>query len=333
MSYIKQILDYFFKHDIPENLKSRVYQRLSNPRDDSERDKALKQLWDEIDMDTSEDWEKAYGRIESVMRKKSNKNARLHSIQYWVRIAAVWLIPFIMMCTSGYFFISSTNSDEVGEPEISFVQYYAELDRREQVTLPDGSKVWLNSGSTLIYPSTFTMAERGVYLNGEGFFEVTKDAEHPFVVNTRFLKMRVLGTTFNVSAYPDDKQVKTTLETGALKVSLLNDTTISYYLKPDDQLVYIPSTNKVEYVKVKASDYSDWRMGGLFFNNTDFEYAMQIIERTYGVKVHIRTSVYNKQKIYVHYNKHESLEDVFHILKLMIPELDYRISGKEVYIE
>ena len=95
----------------------------------------------------------------------------------------------------------------------------------------------------------------------------------------------------------------------------------------------IPSTNKVEYVKVKASDYSDWRMGGLFFNNTDFEYAMQIIERTYGVKVHIRTSVYNKQKIYVHYNKHESLEDVFHILKLMIPELDYRISGKEVYIE
>lgn len=108
MSYIKQILDYFFKHDIPENLKSRVYQRLSNPRDDSERDKALKQLWDEIDMDTSEDWEVSYNRIESVMRKKSNKNARLHSIQYWVRIAAVWLIPFIMMCTSGYFFISST---------------------------------------------------------------------------------------------------------------------------------------------------------------------------------------------------------------------------------
>mgnify|MGYP003555169058 CR=1 FL=1 len=82
-----------------------------------------------------------------------------------------------------------------------------------------------------------------------------------------------------------------------------------------------------------ASDYSDWRMGGLFFNNTDFENAMQIIERTYGVKMHIRTSVYNRQKIYVHYNKHESLENIFHILKLMIPELDYRISGKEVYIE
>lgn len=89
MSYIKQILDYFFKHDIPENLKSRVYQRLSNPRDDSERDKALKQLWDEIDMDTSEDWEVSYNRIESVMHKKSNKNARLHSIQYWVRIACM----------------------------------------------------------------------------------------------------------------------------------------------------------------------------------------------------------------------------------------------------
>lgn len=169
MSYIKQILDYFFKHDIPENLKSRVYQRLSNPRDDSERDKALKQLWDEIDMDTSEDWEVSYNRIESVMRKKSNKNARLHSIQYWVRIAAVWLIPFIMMCTSGYFFISSINSDEVGEPEISYVQYYAELGRREQVTLPDGSKVWLNSGSTLIYLLLLPWLKEEYILMGRDF--------------------------------------------------------------------------------------------------------------------------------------------------------------------
>lgn len=333
MSYIKQIIDYFFKHDIPENLKARVYQRLTSQREDTERDEALKQLWNEIDAESSEDWEKAYTRVESVIHRGNNNKIRFRSIQYWSRIAAIWLVPFIMLCTSGYFFVNSTYSDEASIPEISYVQYYADAGRREQVILPDGSKVWLNSGSTLIYPSTFAESERGVYLNGEGFFEVTKDTEHPFVVNTRFLKMKVLGTTFNVSSYPGDKQVKATLETGSLKVTLQNDTTVSYFLQPDNQLVYTPSTNKVERFSVNASDYSDWRMGGLFFNNTEFENAMQIIERTYGIKVHIRTSVYNKQKIYVHYNKNESLENIFHILKIMIPELDYKISDKAVYIE
>ena len=73
------------------------------------------------------------------------------------------------MCTSGYFFISSINSDEVGEPEISYVQYYAELGRREQVTLPDGSKVWLNSGSTLIYLLLLPWLKEEYILMGRDF--------------------------------------------------------------------------------------------------------------------------------------------------------------------
>ena len=238
-----------------------------------------------------------------------------------------------MLCTSWYLYFNSINNSKTEMSKISYMQYYAESGKREQVMLPDGSTVWLNSGSTLIYPSTFTSSERGVYLMGEGFFDVTKNPEYPFVVNTRFLKMQVLGTTFNVSAYPDDTQVRTTLETGALKVSLQNDTTKTFYLKSDNQLVYTPSTNKVEQFNVKASDYSDWRMGGLFFNNTNFDDAMRIIERNYGVQIHIRTSVYNNQRIYVHYNNNESLENIFHILKIMIPELEYKISGKAVYIE
>lgn len=333
MSYIKQIIEYYFKHDVTEELKSRVYKRIIHPRNDTERDEALKNLWNEIEIDNSEDWEKSYNKVTSAIYKKEKKSVKLRPLQYWYRIAAIWILPFLMFCTSGYLYMSSMNDERTEIPEISYMQYYAEFGKRKQIMLPDGSTVWLNSGSILIYPSTFTSSERGVYLMGEGFFDVTKDPEHPFVVNTRFLKMQVLGTAFNVSAYPDDTQVKTTLETGALKVSLQNDTTRSYYLNPDNQLVYTPSVNKVECFNVKASDYSDWRMGGLFFNNINFDGAMRIIERNYGVKVHIRTSVYNNQKIYVHYNKNESLQNIFHILKIMIPELEYKILGKSVYIE
>ncbi len=334
MSYIKQILDYFFKHDeISDNLKSRVYHRLVNPCKDMERDEALKQLWNEIDVDSSLEWEKSYDEVEATIHNKKKKT--IYSLHYCMRIAAVWFFPFIMLCTSAYFYFNNEDMNEVDKlvPEISYVQYYAPAGKREQVILPDGSTVWLNSGSTLIFPSTFSTSDRGVYLMGEGFFDVAKDSLHPFVVNTHFMKLQVLGTTFNISAYPDDIQTKATLETGALKINIKNDTTKSYYLQPDNQLVYTPSLNKVEQFNVQASDYSDWRMGGLYFNNTKFGDVMSIIERTYGVKIHIRNSLYNEQKVYVHYNKNESLENIFHILKIMIPELDYKISENIVYIE
>lgn len=332
MNYIKQILNYFFKHDVSEDLKSRVYDRLIHSQKDDKLDEVLKQLWDETESNQSVNWETAYREVESVIHR-DDKIRPFRPWTYWIKVASVWFIPFVMLCLSGYFYFSGSKVENVKIPSVSYVQHYAGLGEREQVILPDGSMVWLNSGSTLLYPSTFMSSERSVYLMGEGFFDVAKDSVHPFVVNTRFLKMQVLGTTFNVSAYPEDIQVKTTLETGALKVNLQNDTTKYYYLKPNYQLVYTPSTNKVEHFHVKASDYSDWRMGGLFFNNIDFEQAMKILERTYGVKIHIRTSVYNNQKIYVHYNKNESLENVFHILKIMIPELEYKLSGNFIYIE
>lgn len=331
MSYIKEIIECFFYHDISENLRGRVYNRILHPVDSHERDEAMKQLWDGIDAKESSDWKVAYRKVKAGIYKDDKKVSRIKPLWRWTGIAAMWLVPFIMLCVSGYLYINGKDTETT---KVSYVQYYAGYGKREQVTLPDGSNVWLNSGSTLICPSTFALEERGVYLLGEGFFDVAKDKEHPFVVNTNYLKMQVLGTTFNVSAYPNSAQVKTTLETGSLKVSVQNDTTVSYCMTPGDILVYTPSDNKMERFKVQnVSDYSDWRTGGLFFNNTSFEDAMHAIERCYGVNIHIRTSVYNAQKIHVHYNKNESLENIFRIFKLMIPDLEYKISENAVYIE
>lgn len=332
MSYIKQILDYFFKHDVSDDLKSRVYSRMFYPEEDKERDNAVKDLWDNIKLEDSQEWEEAYNRVQSVIDKDNDKKRRFRLFYTFGRIAAVWFVPFVMLCTSAYMYYEVWKGSKSVNTEVTYVQYYAEAGKREQIMLPDSTTVWLNSGSILIYPSTFSSAERGVYLMGEGFFDVKRDEEHPFVVNTRFLRMQVLGTTFNVSAYPDEEQVKTTLETGAIKVNVNNDT-VSYYLNPNNQLVYTPATNKVEQFDVRASDYSDWRNGGLFFDNTDFDNAMKVIERVYDVKIHIRTSVYSNQKIYVHFNKDETLENIFHILKIMIPQLEYKIKDNSVYIE
>ena len=194
MSYIKQILDYFFRHDVSDDLKSRVYSRMFYPEKDEERDSAVKDLWNNIKLEDSQEWEKAYNRIQPIIDKDKNSKKQFRLFHTFSRIAAIWFLPFVMLCTSGYLYYKVWKDSRVVNTEITYVQYYAEAGKREQIMLPDSTTVWLNSGSTLIYPSTFSSAERGVYLMGEGFFDVRKDEEHPFVVNTRFLRMQVLGT-------------------------------------------------------------------------------------------------------------------------------------------
>lgn len=338
MSYIKQIIDYFFHHEVSGELRQRVYRRLVSPARDKERDEELRQVWKDLGeadlRDTS--WKKAYDRLHPALQGTSaDRSARRIRMRYrpW-QVAAVWLLPFLMLCASGYFYFSSSRTAETDMQlrTVSYVQHSVAAGMREKVTLPDGSQVWLNAGSTLIYPSTFLTSERDVFLMGEGFFEVKKDSLHPFVVSTRYLSLQVLGTSFNVSAYPDASKVTATLETGALNVRVCPDS-VSYVLKPDQQLVYTPATHVIERHQVRASDYSEWRMGGLFFDNVPFEEILRVLERTYGMKIHVRTSAYRDQKIYVHFDKGESLENIFQILKLMLPELEYRITDKAVYIE
>lgn len=338
MSYIKQIIDFFFYHNISsEELKERVQHRIVHPLKDTERDEALKNIWDKLGQTLSKDssWEESFQQLKPSLRAFDTSQG-YHPSKFtkrWIRIAAIWGIPFLMFITSGYFYYSiSSKNHQSTATDISYSQCYASLGHRKKIYLPDSSQIWLNAGSTLIYPSTFRSSKREVFLLGEGFFDIKKDSLHPFIVHTNYLEMEVLGTTFNVSSYPEDKQIKATLETGKLKVKILHDST-SYYLSPNNQLIYTPSTHQVERKFVKASDYSDWKTGGLFFNNSSFEDVLRILARTYGIKIHIRTSVYKNQKIYVHFNKNESLENIFLILKLMVPELEYKIADQEIFIE
>ena len=191
----------------------------------------------------------------------------------------------------------------------------------------------MNSGSVLIYPSTFIGQTRDVYLSGEGYFEVEKNAEQPFIVKARTLNVEVLGTRFNILAYPEVKQIATTLEEGSVRVCLQDNDKKVYHLVPDEQLVYNIDSAIVDIKQVVSADYSDWREGGLLFDNYSFSDIIHILQRTYGVNVHLQTSIYNNNKITVHFNKNESLENIFMLLKELIPGLEYRIDNKDIYLK
>jgi hypothetical protein len=151
-----------------------------------------------------------------------------------------------------------------------------------EVTLPDGTSVWLNSASSLKYPTVFTGKERHVELTGEAYFEVTKNKARPFTVSTGKVDVRVLGTHFNIAAYPDDPASKTTLLEGAV---VLSNRKQQLALIPGQQGIATADNQPMELKTVNMEDAIAWKKGYFSFRKENIESAMRKIARWYDVDV------------------------------------------------
>lgn len=163
---------------------------------------------------------------------------------------AAALIPLLIIAGS-YLYYTSTKDKWV---EISVA--YGD---KKHFLLPDSSEIWLNAGTAIKYPEKFSKAQRLVYLDGEAYFSVRKDAAKPFIVETSQLSVKVLGTQFNVKAYADDELVTTTLTSG--KVEVTPPVQGSQILKPNEQLTYDKKTSAVNITEVSPTDADGWITG------------------------------------------------------------------------
>lgn len=155
-----------------------------------------------------------------------------------------------------------------------------------QVILPDGSKVWLNSESSIYFPTTFEGAERNVTLTGEAYFEIAKDPAKPFNVSANEVKVSVLGTHFNLMAYGDEASVKATLLEGSIKVS---SGTSSALIKPGEQADI--NTGDLSVSQANIEEAIAWKNGYFYFKNTDLRSFMRQLSRWYDVEVEYRGNV------------------------------------------
>ncbi|MGC1631375.1 MAG: FecR family protein [Gelidibacter sp.] len=150
-----------------------------------------------------------------------------------------------------------------------------------KLVLPDGSTVWLNSSSSLKYPTSFEGDQRMVELSGEAYFDVVKDDSKAFIVKTKTRDISVLGTSFNVSAYNDDIFFAATLAEG--KIKLTHENTKEVFLKPGEQaIVDYNSFNTSQVVKVDPEIYSTWKNGTFFFENESLENILRKVGRWYN---------------------------------------------------
>lgn len=151
-----------------------------------------------------------------------------------------------------------------------------------QIILPDGSKVWLNSASALKFPTAFDDKERRVELHGEGYFEITKNQNKPFIVQATGTTVRVLGTHFNVMAYEDEKEVRTTLLEGAVQ---LKSKTASVILKPGQQGLLLENTGSIKTQDADLDAVMAWRNGYFIFDKANLPELMRQISRWYNLEI------------------------------------------------
>ncbi|QIL42322.1 FecR family protein [Pedobacter sp. HDW13] len=196
-----------------------------------------------------------------------------------------------------------------------------------QVTLPDGTKVWLNALSSLKYPTAFTGKYRTVTLTGEGYFEVAKNKNKPFKLTTAKQEISVLGTHFNVSAYADEPEIKTTLVEGGVAVKNFSPLATGV-LKPGQQAIFHGSDFEIN--KVDVEEYIAWKNGFFMFNNEGIKEAMQKLARWYDVEIEY---VGNFDGIYFggSFSKHNNLQETLKILE-STDKFKFKIEGRRIKI-
>jgi transmembrane sensor len=195
-----------------------------------------------------------------------------------------------------------------------------------ELSLPDGTKVWLNAASSLKYPTEFNGLTREVELTGEAYFEVSRNPNQPFIVKNEKLDIEVLGTHFNVNAYTSERETKTTLFEGKVKVILPNS---NFLLSPMQQAV-VNASNAVELKKINNLDAISWKDGFFVFENESISNVMQKIARWYDVEL-----VYEgKQTQQGYIGKIPRSENISEVLKMLslTKTVHFKIEGRRIIV-
>lgn len=205
----------------------------------------------------------------------NNKTKRFGFLTELFKVAVV----FCLALGLGYLLFSQRE-----EPETMMQTVYVPVGQNAQLTLTDGTKVYLNADSKLRFPNRFSSGERKVYLDGEGYFEVQTNKEKPFVVRTKSYSVKALGTTFDVNAYNGEEEFETALLKGSVVIT--NHTT-NQLLKLTPNMRAVVHDNKLTTVPIKNMDYYLWRQGIVYFDEPVVN-VLKKLEQYFDVKIDIK---------------------------------------------
>ena len=196
-------------------------------------------------------------------------------------------------------------------------------------TLADGTRVWVNSASEVRFPNCFSGGKREIYVKGEVYLEVARDEKHPFVVHAGENEVRVLGTRFNLTAYPDEQKVITTLVEGSVE---FRNNQSSIRLKPGEQSVLDRETNNLEKQKVDVSIYTSWISGTYEYELMPLSDITRQLSRWYDVQFVYESTEFSNHPFTGVVKRDQSLEEVLSIIE-KTTNIKFKISGRTIIIK
>jgi len=303
--------------------------------------------------DSPEALNRVKGRIHDYPPAKS-QNHHKRDIYAFLRVAAIIMLV-IASGAIAYVMASKTK----GSRSDTLTEISVPMGSKSKILLPDGSKVTLNSGSLVRYNNQFNLQEREVTIEGEAYFDVIHNKHKPFIVRTTDITIKVLGTVFNVKAYPSEGSVETTLISGSLIVQKKSDnnSTEETVLLPNQRATYIRKQgtiflndtdhesmkkvkiDNIEHIKgkllltkkVETDIFTSWKDNRLVFRNEAFQNLVVRLERWYGVEIFVSDDDLNKY----HFNgiiENETIQDVMQFINYTIP-IDYTIKQNKITIK
>jgi ferric-dicitrate binding protein FerR (iron transport regulator) len=199
-----------------------------------------------------------------------------------------------------------------------------------QLRLPDGTRVWLNSASSIRYPTSFTGTERLVSVTGEAYFEVATDAAHPFIVTAGNIRVQVLGTHFNLNAYSDEAAVRTTLVEGSVRIQSLATDGTALVMKPGQQAA-LAANGGMSVKKADVNEVLGWKNGLFVFHRDELTGVMRRLSRWYDVQVAYSGGSIPESHFTGTIRRSEPLAKVLHMLELT-GGVRFKVEGRKIIV-
>lgn len=274
--------------------------------------------WNEMDRvkdKTSREIDLEWSRLESMIdfEEPSNQVNERSLFTNVYRYAAA-IIVIVIASFSVYYFLNNQGTEQL----VAQVQI-------QEVELSEGSKVTVNSNSKLTYPKTFQKDKREVELIGEAFFEVAKDPQRPFIINTGNIRVEVLGTSFNIKAYENQEQVEVTVSSGKVAVYPSNNPEERVILIKGQKAIFYKSSTKIETSLNEDINFDSWKTKEIIFEDTPMPEVIRIINEIYKSDLKLVGVELNECPVTTTFDN-QTLESVLNVLE---STLDLKIDKKE----
>ena len=296
---------------------------------------------------------RSFNKIRPLLEKRNIKKRFLVSLGY----AASLIICFVIGSVVAMLWFNHSGDNQVNYTNqmVASTVIYVPLGSQSNITLPDGTKVWLNAGSTINYQSDFGINDREIFLTGEAFFDVIGDSLKPFKVHTSGITVNALGTRFNVKAYPEDEDIAATLEKGLIDVlikSPYSDKIKSVRLKPQEQLIVqkvqpapvvipiqdtvtdepaIPEIKDIHiYENVKTELSTSWKDNKWIIDDLPLSAFTNDLERRYNLVITFESEELKNYK-FTGIIEEETAEQIFNAMTIAAP-IQYTLNKNHVVL-